>query len=301
MEEVLLQTQWGWQIALYLFFGGLAGGTLLVAGIVDCRHGEELKPTVSISAWIAVVLLIVGVSLLATETLMPLRAVLLWRSFSHFGSWMTIGAWLLVLAVIAAILYAASVTGGFTARMAWLGKAHRVFRAFAMVLGTCVALYTGILLYVLVAHPLWNTLLIPALFTVSAIDTGVALVMLILVCRNRDAGAGHEVVHKLEVTAVVLIVLEVLVLAALLATVSVGSVTGEKSVALIVNGTLAVAFWLGVVVCGLAVPFGIDLFSVAKNRPGVSVALPVISATACLIGGCVLRFVILMAGLPVFA
>lgn len=300
MEEALFQTQWGWQIALYLFFGGLAGGTLLIIGLIDLKKPKVFDKTIVVAAWISVVLLVAGVTLLATETLMPLRALLLWVSFSHLGSWMSIGAWLLVLTVIAATLFAASMTEGFVSRIKWLDTSRSIFRILAMIFGLCVAVYTGILLSVLVSHPLWNTWLIPALFTVSAIDTGVALVMLILVYTSKEVEGADKIMHKLEVAAVVLIDIEVLVLTALFASVAVGSITGAKSVTLLTNGQLAWAFWLFVVLCGLVVPFVIDLASLAKIKElKFGVSKVVVAAAACLIGGCALRFVILLAGLPV--
>ena len=92
MGEIALQTSWGVQIALYLFLGGLAGGTALVTGIVQLKQGERFKNLVRFGAWAAVLLLLAGVLCLVTEVTMPLRAMQLWRAFTNPISWMTIGA-----------------------------------------------------------------------------------------------------------------------------------------------------------------------------------------------------------------
>ena len=83
----------------------------------------------------------------------------------------------------------------------------------------CVAAYTGILLMSAPGVPLWNTLLLPCLFTVSALDTGVALVELVERGVERKAVSPRlsGKAHKLQSRVVcVLVVAELLVLAAFL-------------------------------------------------------------------------------------
>lgn len=185
MGEFALQSSWGVLVALYLFLGGLAGGTALVSGVLRLRHGERYGRVVRFGAWAATALLIVGVLCLLAETTMPLRAMQLWRAFTNPASWMTIGAWLLVAAIVTFGLFALASTPVvsavlFKGNAQAAGKVQRVLAVLSAVLGCCVALYTGILIGVLVNHPLWNTPLIPVLFAVSAWDTGIALVCLYL-------------------------------------------------------------------------------------------------------------------------
>lgn len=190
MGEIALQTSWGVPIALYLFFGGLAGGTALVSGVVQLKWGERFKNIVRFGSWAAVLLLIAGVLCLISEVTMPLRAMQLWVAFTNPTSWMTIGAWLLVAGIIGIGLFALAATPAIADKV--LGTkaptVKRVLAIVAAVLGFCIALYTGILLSVLVNHPLWNSWIVPVLFTVSALDTGVALVSL-YVCLGHPLAA----------------------------------------------------------------------------------------------------------------
>ncbi|MBR3258854.1 MAG: polysulfide reductase NrfD, partial [Eggerthellaceae bacterium] len=42
----MLQTEWGWQIAVYLFLGGLAAGALFVMDLINVRRpGKFAKAT----------------------------------------------------------------------------------------------------------------------------------------------------------------------------------------------------------------------------------------------------------------
>ena len=339
MEVTMLQTQWGPLIAIYLFLGGLAGGTLLVSSIIGLKKPGVFTKTVRFGAWAGTILLIVGVLCLLAETTMPTRAMIMWQSFSNPTSWMTIGAWLLFCGIVAAGLYALAVTPVIADKAGFLKKIQRPLAVLAAVFGCAVAVYTGILLCVLVAHPLWNTFLIPVLFTVSAVDTGVALVLAYLVLRENRQAPGLSALHALlEKITVGLVLAELAVLAVLLVSVAAGSDVGALSVQLLTSGSLAVWFWGVLVLCGLVVPLVLALATLRHPRktqktplahtgavaaaapsPAASAetpeekaaqapaaamdragALTLTGAVLCLIGGCTLRFLILLAGLPLY-
>ena len=316
MGDIALQTSWGVQIALYLFLGGLAGGTALVTGIVRLKWGEQFKGLTCFGAWASVLLLIAGVLCLVTEVTMPLRAMQLWVAFTNPASWMTIGAWLLVAGIVATGLFALASTPAIANKVLGqkAGAAQRVLAAISAVLGTCIAIYTGILLCVLVNHPLWNTPLLPVLFTVSALDTGIALVCLHLALAKPAKGAveaqpaekaaenapeqkagAEPLVALLEKCSVGLIAAEAMVLVLLLALVNGAGTVGALSVWVLAAGPLAAPFWGLLVVAGLAVPLALELLQLkGRHAQWMAVAAPAL----ILAGGLALRFLILYAGLP---
>ena len=71
---------------------------------------------------------------------------------------------------------------------------------------------------------------------------------------------------------------------------------GAASVANLVSGPYAVAFWLGFVVIGLAVPFVLEFMS---HRGSQSKALPMAGEACVLVGGFMLRLLVILAALPV--
>lgn len=254
---------------------------------------------------------------------------------------MAIGAWLLFFSILVAGIYALSNTDALTKRLAWLAKPRKVLALILVPLSLGIAVYTGVLLSVLVAHPLWNTALLPALFTVSALDTGVALFLMFATLRENKKEPALEGVRKiLEKTTIVLVAVEIVVLAAFLFVVSGGSDVGALSVSLLTSGMLAIPFWLLFVVLGLVVPLAISIMTLIRGKKSASentaanITFPtestedanpvqraegsvptnreavvdetkgssvVVGAVCCLIGGCTLRFLILLAGLPVWA
>lgn len=311
-----LQSVWGWQPALYLFLGGMGAGAFIVTAILYFYDRQSSERTIFIASWAATISLVVGLLLLLSELTNPLRGMLLWQSFSNGSSWMTFGAWAVFAAVIVFGLMALLSTKKLVVAIAkkWKKfskartKIRNVLAAFGIVLGFVVAVYTGVLLMSAPGVPLWNTLLLPCLFTVSALDTGVALVEIIAVASDRKqtgSQRGHKVHKLLKKCVVVLVVAELVVLFVFLSIMLGGSsdnaaiaATSAASANLLMWGALAPCFWGLVVVCGLGLPLAAAIIGLA-SRAKSSGNLAIVGASGALLGGCALRFLILMAGLHV--
>ncbi len=306
-----LQSVWGWQPALYLFLGGMGAGAFVVAALLYFLDRQSNRKTICIASWAATACLVAGLLLLLSELTNPLRGMLLWQSFSNGTSWMTFGAWVVFAAVIVFGLMAVLSTEQWVKPVSkkWKGypkarnRMRSVLAVVGIALGLCVAVYTGILLMSVPGVPLWNTLLLPCLFTVSALDTGAALVEIVAVAPKR-AVLSNKTHRLLEASVVVLVVLEVAVLAAFLATMQ-GSdlttatgATAAASVRLLAQGMLAPFFWLLVGACGLGIPLAMAIAGMVlrkRRKSGRTVML--VGAAGALVGGCALRFLVLMAGL----
>ena len=306
-----LQSVWGWQPALYLFLGGMGAGAFVVAALLYFLDRQSNRKTICIASWAATACLVAGLLLLLSELTNPLRGMLLWQSFSNGTSWMTFGAWVVFAAVIVFGLMAVLSTEQWVKPVSkkWKGypkarnRMRSVLAVVGIALGLCVAMYTGILLMSVPGVPLWNTLLLPCLFTVSALDPGAALVEIVAVAPKR-AVLSNKTHRLLEASVVVLVVLEVAVLAAFLATMQ-GSdlttatgATAAASVRLLAQGMLAPFFWLLVGACGLGIPLAMAIAGMVlrkRRKSGRTVML--VGAAGALVGGCALRFLVLMAGL----
>ena len=144
-----LQDIWGWQPALYLFLGGMGAGAFIAAMVVYFREGDKARSTVFASLVAAVVCLAVGLLLLLSELITPLRGMMMWQSFSNFGSWMTFGAWIVFAALVVFALEAIVVwekTAGALAKRikGFDGYAPKLARALGVVscvLGFCVLVH----------------------------------------------------------------------------------------------------------------------------------------------------------------
>lgn len=174
--------------------------------------------------------------------------------------------------------------------LTWIG----IVFAFA------VAAYTGFLLGVVKAYPLWNNAVLPLLFVVSALSAGLAATSLVGLVVDRERFEQMWLVKK---SHVILSVVELIVLFSMLVIVSSGSFEGAASVHTLVAGQYAPAFWAGIVLLGLVVPFIIEGYPVFITKrvetSTTSMVVSVIGEAGVLVGGFLLRLLVIMAAWPV--
>jgi formate-dependent nitrite reductase membrane component NrfD len=96
----------------------------------------------------------------------------------------------------------------------------------------------------------------------------------------------------------VLIFLESLILVFYLAAMHGATEASEKSVSALIRGDLKVLFWGGVIVCGIIIPFFLKCIEVFSSEVDLA-GLMVISGLFVLLGGLLLRYGVLAAGIQV--
>ncbi len=313
-----LQTVWGVLPSAYLFLAGAAAGTFFVSAVALLAVPQRCGRVANRGFLGALVLLCVGLLCLVAETEKPLRALLLPISFTNTGSWMTIGAWLLlattvVYAAAGALslprLRRAGAAGsvGSDGLAGGVSRAVRVLAAVGAVLSVGVAAYSAVLLMAAGSVPLWNNPVLVAVFLASAASMGVAVVSAVVRC------SGLREPFALRVALVATPLVELAVVAAFLATSSAGDATQQHSFELIVTGPLAVAFWVGAIAVGIALPVVLALAEILvghlrvparQETPGckelvVSGSARIVGIVSCacsLVGAFALRSVIVAAG-----
>ncbi|WP_241158210.1 MULTISPECIES: NrfD/PsrC family molybdoenzyme membrane anchor subunit [unclassified Adlercreutzia] len=301
------QTVWGWQPALYLFLGGVGAGAFITAAVLYLIDPAKNKKLAFISSLASIACLAVGLLLLLTELTSPLRGLMVWQSFSNFGSLMAIGAWLLMATMI--VIFAnAVILSGKIAKVAE-EKATLVCRVLSIVGIVCaagVAVYTGVLLMLADGIPFWGTALLPCLFTVSALDTGLALTMILFQWLRKDEEA-HRTSRIMEIAVLILVAVEAIIVFAFMSTMLAGgevstvgndtaTLAAASSAQLLVSGDLSGWFWILFVGIGLAVPFAAALASIAMGEKASAKWASIGGAVCALAGGCALRFLVLLAG-----
>ena len=236
---------WSGIIACYLFLGGLGGGAFATSAFLAWRHPEAVTMR-KLGHWIAPIVVIVGLVLLMFDAKAglhnPLRFALL---LTNFGSVMTWGVVILAAFVIVALV-----------ALVMDLKKRRVPMALEIVgavLGICVAIYTGCLLGVCKTFPLWNNALLPILFLVSAVSTGMAAVLLAGVFKCPEEFNRVGVLKKFHFCFPCI---EMLLVAALLFVTATNSTAGLASVQALACGRYAVVFWVLFVAVGLVDPDG---------------------------------------------
>lgn len=306
---------WGMPVVGYLFLAGVGAGALTVSSSAFLRGGGGPRGAhVEVGrygAFIAPVPVIVGCWLLIFEL----------GSFQagHWFKWlnlykvinlspMSIGTWLLTLFIIISIPYAYS----YLPNAPGLGeRRYALRRALAWInvpLGISVAVYTGILLGAMPSRPFWNSPILALLFLLSSLSTGVAAILLVRALVHRRSAdldrerQFQESGYLLTASDTLLIGFELMVvfLFIMFAYLTVGDVRHAVSVILL-GGQLAAQFWLLFVLVGLVIPVLVELLYVIPKllyyKPytaprGVEIIVPVV----VLIGGFMLRYVVVVAG-----
>ncbi len=285
--------EWGLLIVVYLFLGGLSAGLLVLSSLASLLGGGRYVRVAAVGAWAAPWPVLVGTGLLVLDLGQPFY---FWKLLVAVQprSPMWLGTWLLTLFSLVSLSYASLFLT--EASRLWKPKAIEVWkRRLALAglpLGIGVGIYTGVLLGVLVARPLWNTPLVAQLFLVSALSTAAALLLLLI----GRAGTERER-HLLTLGDAALIVVELGVLAWMLVAARTSTAGAQAGAAMLTGGAYGWVFWTAVVLLGLLAPLAIESVELLSPRPAPLVKrLAAVAPLAVLAGGLMLRWVMVYAG-----
>lgn len=282
------QSKWGWLVAAYLFLAGLGAGAYVV-GVVAGHLGADWSGIAKVGVCLGFPCVAVGCLFLILDLGAPMN---FWRAaFRPNTSWIARGTIIISIFMILAFihvvfwLWPSNVLAESTGARNCIGVVGVIFA-----LGTMI--YTGILLAASRPIAFWSTAMLPLLFLVSALSTGTMAVVLIA-----SFGSGNEgPIHSLAMFDIPLLILEVFVLAFFLqATHRVPE--SRASAQLVLTGSIAPLFWFGVAVLGLAVPLVLDLLGAYALEGGGATAAAVVASICGIIGGLILRQVVLAGGI----
>jgi Ni/Fe-hydrogenase subunit HybB-like protein len=162
-------------IGQYFFFTGLSAGSFVISVIATLLGRREFKPIGKITALLAPALLIIAPLNLILDMEQPLR---FWHLFLYYNwqSPITYGSFLLTAYPIMGVIYAVMV---YTGRQ----TAAKILGVLGIPLAVSVHGYTGFILALAKARSLWNTAAMPTIFLVSAMVSGIGLVVIVAAIR----------------------------------------------------------------------------------------------------------------------
>ena len=157
-RPVVKPPPWGHEVGAYLFLGGVAGGSGLLAAGAQLTGLDTLRRNARVTAFVAVLLSLVA---LVKDLGRPERFLNMLRTFK-LTSPMNLGSWILTAYSAGASVAAASEIDRLTGQRLPLGPLRPVLRAVegpagleAGALGAPLAVYTAVLLAD-TATPTWN-------------------------------------------------------------------------------------------------------------------------------------------------
>ncbi len=283
--------EWGWLIALYFFFGGLAGGSYFLASLIDLFGKSQDRPLSHLGYYIAFPCIAISGLLLTVDLGRPER---FWHMLIEsntyrplFKPWspMSIGSWaLMIFGIFALVSFLGALADAERIPWAAWRKVHppsllgRFIAVIGGIFGFYVAGYTGVLLTV-TNRPIWSdTPLLGLLFIVSAASTSAAL-MILLAEKSRWTMPGLLDLHRMDAWV---IALELIVLIAVM--VSLGPVLRAWL------NAWGLLLLFGVIGLGMVLPLALYWRSEKRGEQNMTT-----TAALVLIGGLILRLVIVFS------
>lgn len=289
-KPLLKKPHWLWEIIVYFFVGGVAGGSSVVAAVASRFGTEDDEPIVRTGRYLALLGAIASPILLILDLGVWQRFHYMLRIFKT-RSPMSVGSWILTgfgsftglaAAVQAArdgLLGVGRLAGALAAMPAWF------MDGMGSLFGFFLAGYTGVLLTG-TAVPLWSKArrYMGPLFLTSALSTAVAAISLIL---SFGKNTPETTMEKLKRTEKMALLSELGLVVALKQ--HLGS-TGDP----MWNGKYAglARFFVG---GGLITPLVLHFSSDDLGRR-LSRLFTVVSSILVLAGGFAMRYVVIMAG-----
>ena len=291
---------WGWQIATYLFLGGVAAG-LMVFAAWAVLGGRQARFAAFRAPLLALLVLALGMSTLFADLD---RKINVWRFYTTLRptSVMSWGSWILLLVFPALALFTlGGLEQGFAplARQLWrlplvggllrlaAGLCERWRRPIAaanLLLGVGLGIYTGVLLSGFNARPFWHSALLGPLFLVSGLSTGAAMMIL----GARDAEERH-LFGRIDL---LLIVVELVLLGLFLADMLNGNAVQRDAAHHVLGGAQTRLFWIGFIAAGLVLPLLLEAASWRRPLFGAGA----LAAVLVLGGGYLLRDIVVNTG-----
>jgi formate-dependent nitrite reductase membrane component NrfD len=286
----LLQSpHWPVLIDVYFFLGGLAGGAFVLATIATLLDARRFHDVSRVGYYLALAALIPCPIILIVDLGVPVRFMNMMRTFNP-ASPMSMGAWALLgfsaCAFLAALLTLLEDTG----RARTLALPKTVVGVIGGFFGFFLAAYPGVLLSA-TAQPLWaGGHALGALFLAVGASTGAAAIALILMLVGRPATDSVRTLRTMLVLSLLLQLVAVVVF--VVSVQGSGSLAATRALATLTSGSFGLTFWLGAIVVGSVLPLLLGLVDLKRRSPG----LTALASVLVLIGGFLVKFVIVAAG-----
>ncbi len=285
---VVKRPVWTWEVPVYFWLGGLAGGAFLVSSFAELFGSDEDRRVARDGFAVAAAAALPCAPLLIKDLGRPERFHHMLRIFKPLSP-MNLGAWTLAAFTPVTVARATAEAGraGLLPRpLAALAELlpRPLLNAAGSVLGMVLAGYSGVLLGA-TNIPLWaKSKLLGGVFMASAASSGAAAVT--MVAARQQASAGT--LHKLSRLRTIAALGELAALGAYLRQ------TGKVADPL-VKTTYRVPFWAGAVGLGSILPLLLDQF--ARRRSGkFGRSILTASAAFSILGALALRWTIFEAG-----
>ena len=287
LYNIVHQDAFGLNIAIYFYLTGLSAGSFILSTLAYGFGLNQFKPLGKVGVVLATIVLLIAPLFLLIHIGMPSRA---WHLFVYLNmaSPITWGSFLLILYPINCIIYGYFM---FKEKM----KPTRIFGFIGIPLAISVHGYTGFILAFGKARALWNTALMPILFLVSAIVSGIALMILVVIIKDRfftkEKRIDRELILSLGKLMAWMIVFDLFLVGSDLLVLTISHSDAQAAAHLILSGKFSPLFLIVENLLGKIIPFIILVVPRFRALPGI-----VLASILVVIGIFFMRYVVVVSG-----
>ena len=288
MNETVVYNVWhieayGFLVLAYFFLSGMSGGSFLVSAFAKIYGKERFKAITNIGAVSSIVLVGLGGLCLWLDLGQPQRIFYLLFKF-HVHSPISWGTLIIVLFSLCTLIYL------YYLLIAKDDTKARLWARIGIVIAIALTTYTGILLSMGKARPLWHSAIMPPLFLVSSCISGLALILLVANVLARYS-PDDEVMRTLRRILIILILIDIFFLSDMYV-LYVGLAEAQEVALLLLIGKFAFLFWGIELLIGSILPIIILYTKKLGNTRGWQVLASVLA----LVGVFTMRYIIVIIG-----
>jgi len=279
----------GIPIATYFYLTGLSAGSFIISTMAYGFGMVKFKPLGKIGVVMATCLLMIAPMILLIDLEQPLR---FWHLifYLRITSPITWGTFLLSLYPMNCMVYGYFMFKGDM-------KKTKIFGLIGIPLALLVHGYTGFILALGKARVLWNTAIMPPIFLVSAMVSGLALMILVVIVKDfilqRGKEPNRDLIYALGKFLVASIALDLILIGMDLSVLLTSTTEAYRVALMLLNGPFSFLF-LGVeLMAGAVIPLLLFLSPFTKRWiPAYAVA-----SVLVMIGIFAMRCIMVIGGL----
>jgi tetrathionate reductase subunit C len=251
----------GIPIATYFYLTGLSAGSFLISTMAYGFGWVRFKPLGKIGVVMATLLLMAAPVILLVDLEQPLR---FWHLilYLRITSPITWGTFLLSLYPMNCMVYGYFMFKGDLRRTKFFGL-------IGIPLALMVHGYTGFILALGKARVLWNTAIMPPIFLVSAMVSGLALMILVVIVKDfilqRKKEPDRPLIYALGKFMVGSILLDLILIGIDLSVLLTSTTEAYHAAHMLLNGEFSFLFLWVEVVLGSILPLFLLLFPLTKH------------------------------------
>jgi tetrathionate reductase subunit C len=281
----------GIPIATYFYLTGLSAGSFIISTFAYGFGMTKFKPLGKIGVVMATLLLLIAPMILLIDLEQPLR---FWHLilYLRITSPITWGTFLLTLYPMNCVVYGYFMFQGDM-------KRTKIFGLIGIPLALMVHGYTGFILALGKARVLWNTAIMPPIFLVSAMVSGLAMMILVVIVKDyiiqRKKEHDPALLYDLGRFLVGSIALDLILIGTDLAVLLTSHTEAYMAGLMLLKGEFSPLF-LGVeVLLGAVIPLALLLLPFTKRWiPGLAIA-----SVLVMIGIFAMRYIMVVGGLSI--